>query len=166
MARSPFWWTTINGFNSITTTTSFLTLSPTTIPEGATLTRIVGQMHFDFAPDPNDTSSPAALIVAALGVFSVPEAIDPANPNDFPHVFLWWRYQVVRAHQIGISGAIFTPRSTTVDLDVHGQRQMSVASSSRLRLWVKLITPLTGSSTPVASLRFGLRHLYLNPATP
>lgn len=164
MARDLRWVRLINGFASLSTTTSSANLTPSTIPDFSTVTRIVGSVHFDYAPDRDPASSAAALIVAGIGVFTIPEAIDPANPNDFPSVFLWWRYQVVRAGFYGTYVDGLTPTSITVDFDVSGQRQVDSFSQSRLFIWARLVTPISGVGvTPTASIRWGLSTLYKLP---
>lgn len=164
MARTPQWVRTINGFTSLTTTTQFLTLTPGSIPDFSTLTRMVGTLFFDYAPDRDPASSAAALIACGIGVFSVPAAVDPALPNSFPHIFTWWGYQVVRAGFYGTYTDGLTPGTNVVNIDVHGQRQVDSVSNSKLCIWARLVSPISGVGvTPTASLRIGLQHLYLLP---
>ena len=164
MARTPRWVRSITGISVLTTTTQFIDLTPASIPDQSTCTRIVGNAMFDFAPDRDPAASPAALIAAGIGMFAVPAAIDVALPNDFPTVFMWWRYQVLRAANYGTYVDGFAPNSMTIDFDVAGQRRVDYAANYQLYLWARLVTPLVGvTGTPVASIRLGISHLYLLP---
>lgn len=164
MARSYDWQRSITGISVLTTTTQSVALSPGDLPDFTTVTRIVGNAMFDYAPDRDPASSAAALIAVGIGTFSVPAAVDVALPNALSVGWLWWRYQVVRAGFYGTFVDGLTPGTFNADFDVSGQRQVDSFSATRLYLWARLVSPIVGvGGTPVASVRLGLSILYNLP---
>lgn len=165
MARLFQWHRVLTGFSTLSTTTSSLAISSASLPDFTTITRVVGNVMFDYAPDRDPASTSAALMVFGLGTFSVPSAVDVANPDQLAVGWLYWRYQVVRAGFYGTYTDGLTPNMITVDFDVSGQRQIDSFSQTRLYIWAKTVNAIASPS--VASLRVGLSVLYKLPeATP
>lgn len=164
MARTFEWRRSITGISVLTTTTQFLALSAGDLPDFTTVTRMVGNAMFDYAPDRDPASSAAALIAAGIGTFSVPSAVDVALPNQFAVGWLWWRYQVVRTGFYGTYVDGLTPGTFNADFDVSGQRQIDSFSQTRLYFWSRLVSPIVGVGvTPTASIRLGVSVLYNLP---
>jgi hypothetical protein len=148
----------LTGFSALTTTTQALTITPAGLPDGATVTRVVGQTVLEYMPAAG--SADRALIVVGLGVVNAATVLDVALPNANPDIWLWWWYQPLLLNFGGSSGLVQQARDLSIPFDVHGQRILTPSSGVHLRFFSRLVSPI---SAGVASIRIGTVQFYKLP---
>lgn len=149
---------TLTGFSALTTATQSVLLEPGTVPDGSTVTRLVGSFQLEYLPAAG--SAARALIVLGLAVTDSPGTVDVALPNSQPTIWLGWWYQPLMLNLRGSAGTTQVPTERVVDFDVHGQRITSETSGMQLRLFGRLVSTITAGT---AAVRIGLTQFYKLP---
>lgn len=149
----------LTGFSALTTTTQALAISPGSLPDGATLTRTLGQVQLEYLPAAG--SAARALIVLGLAVTDDVASLDVALPNSQPEVWVWWYYAPLTLDLRGSSGAVQVPTFRYLDYDVSGQRITNTSAGKRLYVLSRLVSPI---SAGVAAIRLSATQFYKLPA--
>lgn len=160
MARAIRQFRGLTGIGALTTATQDLIISPGDLPDGSTITRLLGSVVLEYMPAAG--SADRALVAMGIGAATDAEVIDVALPNSHPDIWLWWWYQPFLLNHGGADGTTQIARDMTIPLDVHGQRILSITTDVRLHFYARLVGAI-GAGT--VSVRFGLVHLYKLPET-
>lgn len=160
MARAIQQSRSLTGFSALTTTTQDLTVTPSGLPDGSTVTRVVGNTVLEYMPAAG--SAERALIVVGLAVIDDAVTLDVALPNSNPDVWLWWWYQPLLLNHGGSAGTTLIARDLSVPFDVHGQRILTPSAGVHLRFFSRLVSPITAGT---ASIRIGLVSFFKLPET-
>lgn len=158
MARAILQSRNLTGFTALTTTTQVLTLTPGNVPDGSTLTRLVGSFTLEYLPAAG--SAVRAWISVGLAVIDDTAVVDVALPNSHPDVWLgWWSQPVLLGHG-GSDGTALLASDMRVDFDLHGQRILTPSAGIHLRLFSRLVQSINAGT---ASVRIGLAEFYKLP---